>query len=172
MRFNVAQLLKSPAGATREYELNDDIAGIDDSLEIIKPLTGRVRLLRTGTGILVTGKLHTEASLTCCRCLNPALVPIEWDLEEEFRPSIDLVTGTVVKVQPGDDAATRTDARHILDLTEVVRQSILLAVPLSPVCNLACHGICPECGANLNDGPCNCSHASGDPRLEALRELL
>ena len=93
MRFNVAQLLKSPAGASREYNLDEDIAGIDPDLDALKPVTGKVRFLRTNDGILVTGHVRTEVRVPCRRCLLPASVPVELDLEEEFRPSIDILTG-------------------------------------------------------------------------------
>lgn len=172
MRFNVAQLLKSAAGASREYDLDEDITGIDKDLDVVKPLRGKVKFLRTGDGILVTGHLQTEVSLHCGRCLAPVAVPVAIDLEEQFRPSIDLVTGQTVPAESDEEEATRTDARHILDLTEVVRQNLLLNVPMSALCSAECRGICPECGENLNEGSCKCQREEGDPRLAALRDLL
>jgi len=172
MRFNVAQLLKSPAGASREYDLNEEIAELDKDLEATKPLVGRVKLLRTGTGILVTGRLSSEVRVPCRRCLLPAAVPVHMNLEEEFHPSIDIVTGTELPLGDGEDAATRTDEHHILDLTEVVRQGLLLALPMSAVCRPDCKGLCPSCGANLNESPCACEPGQEDPRLAVLRELL
>ena len=172
VKFNVAQLLKSTAGATREYELDEDITGIDESLDVVSPLVGKVRLVRTGDGILVTGRLRTEVRIPCRRCLQPTPTKVTVQLEEEFHPSIDLVTGAVLRPEPGEDEATRIDDRHNLDLTEVVRQNLLLASAPAPLCKSDCRGFCPECGANLNEGPCGCSHESEDPRLAALRELL
>ena len=172
MRFNVAQLLKSPAGASREYDLNEDIAGLDKDVEPTKPLVGKVRFLRTGNGILVTGRLNSEVRMPCRRCLLPAVVPVHLDLEEEFRPSINIVTGTELPIGDDEDAATRTDEHHILDLTEVVRQGLLLAVPMSAVCRPDCNGLCPSCGANLNESACACEPEQEDPRLAVLRELL
>jgi len=172
MRFNVAQLLKSNAGASREYELDENITGIDPDLDVLKPAKGKVRFLRTNDGILVTGHLSTEVRVPCRRCLMPACVPVQLDLEEEYRPSIDIVTGAELPLADGEDEATRTDAHHILDLTEVVRQELLLAVPMSALCSPACKGLCPNCGANLNEGPCSCQPDDIDPRLAALRSLL
>lgn len=172
LRFNVAQLLKSPAGSSREYNLEEDITGIDQDLDILEPLQGKVKFLRTGDGILVTGRLHTAASLPCRRCLAPVVAPVVFDLEEQFLPSIDLITGQVLPREEGQEEATRTDARHILDLTEVVRQNLLLALPLSGLCSPQCRGLCPVCGANSNEGSCDCHHEEGDPRLAALRDLL
>jgi len=172
VRFNVAQLLRSAAGASREYDLEEDITGIDKELDVVKPLRGKVKFLRTGDGILVTGHLQTEVNLPCRRCLTPVAVPVAIDLEEQFRPSIDLLTGQPVPPEGDEEEATRTDARHMLDLTEVVRQNLLLSLPMSALCSSQCRGLCPECGENLNESSCKCQHEEGDPRLAALRDLL
>jgi uncharacterized protein len=172
MRFNVAQLLKEPVGASRQHEIEDHITGIDSDLEPVKPLVGKVRFLRTSDGILVTGRLHTEVLASCRRCLQTFDVPVDFDLEEEFRPSVDVSTGAVVSVGIGDSDHTTIDAHHMLDLSEVVRQNLVLAIPMSPLCSSHCRGLCPGCGADLNLGPCTCRHQEGDPRLEALREQM
>jgi uncharacterized protein len=172
VRFNVAQLLKSTVGAVRQYELDDDIAGIDPELEIVKPLQGKIRFLRLGDGILVTGTLHTTIRVSCRRCLELFDLPVSFELEEQFRPSIDVNTGTPIGLEDGEDMTTRIDLHHMLDLEEVVRQSLLLALPMSPLCKKQCRGLCPGCGANLNTETCTCQPEDGDPRLAALRELL
>lgn len=172
VRFNVAQLLKSAPGASREHELEEDISGIDKDVEVSKPLVGKVKLLHTGDGILVTGHLRTEACVPCRRCLADALVSVELHLEEQFRPSVDIITGQPLPLEGDQEEATRIDAHHILDLTEMVRQNILLALPMSALCKAECRGLCPECGQNINDGPCDCQPAEGDSRLSVLRELL
>jgi uncharacterized protein len=172
IRFNVAQLLKSEPGAVREYDLDEDISGIDEELEVTKPLTGKVRLLRSDDGILVTGHIKTEVRVPCVRCLTLFTVPIEIDVEESFRPSIDILTGAPIPAADGEDEVTRLDGHHILDLTEVIRQDLLLAIPMSTLCHPDCRGICPGCGANLNEEPCTCQPEEGDPRLAVLRELL
>jgi uncharacterized protein len=172
MRFNVAQLLKSPAGASREYVLDEDIAGIDPDLDALAPITGKVRLVRTNDGILVTGHIRTVVRVPCRRCLMPASAPVEVNLEEVFHPSIDIITGAALPLADDEEEATRTDAHHILDLTEVMRQELLLAVPMTAVCSRDCKGLCPNCGANLNESPCGCQPEEVDPRLAALRSLL
>ena len=59
-----------------------------------------------------------------------------------------------------------------LDLAELAGADILLELPTSMVCDEGCKGLCPECGANLNEGDCGCRPSAGDPRLAKLRELL
>ncbi len=172
MRFNVAQLLKSSVGASREYELDEDVAGIDADLDVVEPLIGKVKLLRTGNGILVTGRAHTVVRMPCRRCLMPTKVPVDLELEEDFHPSIDIITGAELPLQDEEDEACRTDEHHILDLNEVVRQGLWLALPMSALCRPDCRGLCPNCGANLNEGACDCQPEEWDPRLAVLRDLM
>jgi uncharacterized protein len=172
MRFNVAQLLKSTVGTKRQYEIEEDISGIDIDLEVVQPLVGRIRLLRTTDGILVTGSLHTEVRVSCRRCLKSFDLPVDFALEEQFRPSIDVYTGAALPVEDGEDVVTRTDLHHMLDITEVIRQDLLLAMPMSPLCSQDCRGLCARCGADLNTETCTCQEEEADPRLEVLRQLL
>jgi uncharacterized protein len=172
LSYNVAALLKSESGAQRTFDVEVDISGIDPDLVLTKPLTGRIRLLRTDSGILATGRLQTEACVPCRRCLESMTVGVEIELEEEFRPSIDILTGAAIAPADGEDEVTRIDGHHILDLTEVVRQSLLLATPATPLCRPDCRGLCPTCGANLNQEPCSCQREEEDPRLAVLRDLL
>ena len=172
MKFNVAQLLKAPPGTSREYELDEDISGIDQDLDVCAPLTGKVRFLRLGEGILATAQVKTQVRVHCRRCLADVEASVELHLEEQFRPSIDIISGRPIPLEDGQEEATRTDERHMLDLTEVVRQNLMLALPMSPLCRADCRGLCPVCGQNLNDGDCACQPTEGDSRLSVLRDLL
>ncbi|MDI7276190.1 MAG: DUF177 domain-containing protein [Anaerolineae bacterium] len=171
MRYNVAQLLKAPVGTRREYELSEDIRGLDEDLKALEPLTGHLKLTRTASGILVTGRLHTVVTIECRRCVQEFTSPVDFEVEEEFVPTVDIQTGAGLPTG-GLEAALLIDERHMLDLSEVVRQYIVLHREQYPLCDEACAGLCPVCGANLNEGPCGCQDVSGDPRWGALRELL
>jgi uncharacterized protein len=75
--------------------------------------------------------------------------------------------------QPEDaDIATQIDDHHILDLSEIVRQDLALALPMVPLCRTACKGLCSNCGQNWNEGDCDCETEELDPRLIVLKELL
>jgi uncharacterized protein len=172
LRINCAQLLKSPTGSARRLDLVDDISGIDDELEIESPVAGPVTLIHTADGILVTTALETTARLECRRCLESFSAPIKMDIEEEFHPSVDIHTGAKLPVVDTEEDATTIDEHHVLDLTEVVRQAIFLALPMSALCRSDCGGLCSTCGQNLNEGQCHCEVEAVDPRLEALKQLL
>jgi len=167
MRFNVAQLLKKATGSSRRYQMREEIRGIDPDLIMREPLVGQIEMVRTADGILVRGELTTAVELQCDRCLEPFIQRVEFKIEEEFHPAIDMKTGA----QLSSEEETRIDEHHILDLTELIRQSIFLTLPMHPVCQLNCLGLCDRCGQNLNQGPCDCKESMVDPRLEILRKL-
>lgn len=167
MQINVSQLLKAPIGSVRDYE-------VDQAVEVDGcnyPLQGAVKLMRTDHGILVKGTLSTEAELTCSRCLNTFTCPLSINIEEEYSPTIDLVSGAPLPT-PDDPASFTIDEHNILDLAEAIRQYALLAVPMKPLCQPDCAGLCPTCGANLNQGQCSCPPEPPDSSWAALTELL
>lgn len=172
MRYNVAQLLKDETGQTRQYQLHEDISALDPGLVPLSSLDGRIQMIRTADGILVTGQLRTSLEMLCSRCAEPFSLPLQFRLEEEFRPSVDIATGATLPIPSDDEAATRIDEHHIVDLAEVLRQDILLAIPPFPVCRSKCAGLCPVCGKNWNEGTCNCKTEEIDPRLQVLKQLL
>jgi uncharacterized protein len=173
MRYNVAQLLKGPTGAFRQYDLEANIRNLDPELEPADPLVGSLTLMRTSQGILVTGELHTRLRTECRRCLEPCDVDVELELEEEFYPVVHIAESPIDDVPDQDrDQALRIDEHHILDLSEVIRQELWLAAPMEALCRPDCAGICPRCGGNRNLGECQCGEPTVDPRWAALGKLL
>jgi uncharacterized protein len=168
MLYNVAQLLKEPAGAVREYPLDEEVTFSDDPGWGRVRLRGTVSLLRTGPGILVSGVLATSIAEECSRCILPMQQPLELDVEDEFFPVVDMNTGHLVEV-PEDGFPI--DTHHHLDITEAVRQAIVVSRPIQPLCNPECRGLCPECGVNRNVEPCECETGAADARWATLKAL-
>jgi uncharacterized protein len=94
------------------------------------------------------------------------------ELEEEFFPTLDIVTGAAISQPPEIEAANLIDEQHILDLLEVVRQEILVKSDSLFYCRPDCKGLCPHCGQDLNLGSCDCRDEFIDPRWTGLQELL
>ena len=172
MRYNVSQLLKSPTGTVRHYKIHEDIVDLDPAITPLSSLDGELTMLRTVDGILVSGDVHTSVELSCSRCLDLFAMPVRFGVEEEFHPSIDIITGAKIPFTDSDESETRIDTHHILDLAEIIRQNLLLGLPMYPVCRSKCKGLCPDCGQNWNDGPCSCTLEEIDPRLAVLKQLL
>jgi uncharacterized protein len=168
MQINVAQLLRAPIGSVRDYDIKQVIDITGDGVSSL--VQGQVRLMRTNRSILVKGTLDTEAELTCSRCLGQFECPLVMKLEEEYYPTTDVITGAPVPV-PDEPGLFTIDEHHVLDLTEAVRQYVLLAIPMKPLCKEDCAGLCPYCGHNLNRGPCGCTSQKTDPRWAELSKL-
>jgi len=169
MQFNVAQLLKETVGQIRHYEI-DEIAEVIDGTEGGCNIEGDIELLRTDRGILVRGVLNTTVKCVCSRCLEIFEYPLRLEIAEEFFPRLDVITGLPLKV-PEENSPFTLDEKHILDLSEAVRQYALLSLPMKLVCRPDCAGLCPNCGANLNLRSCQCSAPTSDPRWVKLIEL-
>jgi len=168
MDMNVSQLLRDPIGSTREFQIDEeiDIAGDGKSHKI----QGDCTLLRTNRSILVKCNLKTEVELMCSRCLCKFRHPLKIKFEEEFFPTLDIVSGTPMS-SPEDSSAFTIDEQHTLDLTEAVRQYILMNIPMKALCKKDCSGLCPTCGKNLNEGKCSCPEDDTDPRWSKLAKL-
>ncbi len=166
MQINVSQLLKSEIGTTRNYTLDDEL----EIEGVVYPVKGELTLINIGKKILVIGNLIATVALTCSRCLKSFTANLPLKIEDEFYPSIDVNTGLKLDAPEEPDAFT-IDEQHTLDLSEAIRQYILLALPMKPLCRRDCAGICQTCGKDLNEGKCECPSEAIDPRWAELLKL-
>jgi uncharacterized protein len=170
MIFNMAQLMKSPVGTSLTVDIDEDHVQLDVSLEIVGPVIGRVRMRRVDQGLLVDGWVELILEQTCNRCLKEFEQPLRVTFEERFYPTLDVITG--MPLPPiEEDEVFPINEHHEVDLTEAIRQNVLLAVPMVTLCNPDCAGLCPECGHDLNLGSCECEPET-DERLSVLKTLL
>jgi len=151
IEFNVAQLLKEPVGSTRRYQIDEAVEELDDELGFLSPLTGELQIMRTNSGVLVTGSLHVAVRVACGRCVEPIVMPLQFSIEESFRPLTEIGTGRYIRQDEfeGDtadfeDEALLINEQHILDLAEVIRQGIWLTLPMYPSCNWSGTDECPN----------------------------
>jgi uncharacterized protein len=163
--YSVIDILGRP-GEYRDFRIAAPLPGAETALARLSssPLEAGLRAESVVEGILITGKARADVTFACSRCLTEFPSEIAVELCELF-------------AGPGhtgeDDAyeVTGTD----VDLEPMLRDAIVLALPLSPVCSLDCKGYCAGCGQNLNEGECTCTPDDVDPRwagLEALRTKL
>jgi len=167
MQFNVSSLLKEPTGASREYQVDDDVR-VDGKPQRLR---GRARFDRTTDGILVRASLTGTMEDVCSRCLRPVNASITISLEEEYIPTVDVTTGTRVDLQAGEEEAYRIDARHTLDLSEAASQYWSMAQPMAPVCSEDCAGLCPVCGGEIAGSDHPCTREQVDARWAKLGTL-
>jgi uncharacterized protein len=170
MIFNVAQLMKSLVGTSLEASIDEAEIQFDEDLKVIGPLSGHVRMRRINPGLLVDGWVDLTLELTCTRCLKVFEQPMHVSFEERFQPTVDVITGTPLPAIDEDDVFP-IDDHHQIDLTEALRQQILLDIPIVTLCQDDCKGLCAQCGKDLNLGPCSCT-PEVDSRLSILKTLL
>ena len=149
IRINVAQQLKQPLGVTRLYKVSEKDKANGCRVE------GELKLVRTDKGILITGELDTIRTLTCSRCLEMFEYPLTLILAEEYVPTLDMVSGTLL---PVPDGLFTVDSNHEICLDDALNQYTITSLPMKPLCKTDCKGLCDHCGLNLNNGDCTCSH--------------
>ena len=170
MIYNVAQLMKAPVGTTQVNDFHEEDFQADDDIHVVGPLDGHVRMRRTNQGLLVDGWVDLTLQLECSRCLKVFEQPMHITFEEQFYPTVDVVSG--LPLAPFDEEEIfPIDAHHELDLTEAIRQTALTALPMVTLCQEDCKGLCSQCGHDLNLGPCECK-PEVDARLSVLEKLL
>lgn len=155
--FNVARLLGASAGPGRTEDV-DAPAHVLDVAELAGPVRGTARFTRISDAILVTGEMWCFARLPCARCTNEVEIKLEFALDDQFVPRIDPVRGGVV------DAEDRwqLDPGHNLDLSQVLAEGAISALPPRVVC--------PEqCERQWTDSPTTAQAL--DPRLAPLERL-
>jgi uncharacterized protein len=173
---NVAQLLHAPVGTARSYPLDDHEPDLAKELNLLTPIVGTLKLTRTNYGILAEAHYTVDVEQECGRCLDPARSTIVSDLSEEALPSVSIVTG-LPENEHADPDVPRINANHEIDLTDIIRQDIVVQQPLQPLCRPDCPGLCVSCGLELKTGDCGCADIDDDGtpddgQLGRLGELL
>lgn len=164
MRYNISSLLKAPIGARMTWPLDVTHQHLGSDI-VVESIRGNLVITRTDRRLLAQGRLKVVLEAECVRCLEiiPQLA-VQVDFEESFLLHPVNSSKRTVAYGVTDDG--------YLDLTYPLREQIVVSMPIRPLCRPDCKGLCSQCGANLNLGPCDCSEDSIDPRLAALKSLL
>jgi len=148
----------------------DDLNPVDERVSLSQPATvsGKVRL--AGNEVFVNGHVETRAQVECDRCLQPVEAPVNTDFALEYITGSEYESGRAAELTEAEMSVSVFDGKAI-DVDEIVKEQILLAVPTRMLCREDCKGICPECGADRNKGDCDCTTNDIDPRWAALKDL-
>jgi uncharacterized protein len=162
-----------PEGLHVEYDLPGSF--VADALEgtevdaAASEIHAALDLYRTGHEVVVRGNLGGALTTVCSRCAGVATVALEAPIQVVFLPR-----GTE-SPEGEDDGPDQPDVLHYdedqIDVAETLREELLLALPIAPLCQEACKGLCARCGKDLNDGPCECPEEPKDDRWSALRNV-
>lgn len=163
MKIDVSDLLKH-FGAELKVDRSEDFHLKDDNFAVSSPVNIKLKLVNTGRRtVLVTGTLNTKVRLCCCRCLKEYEQPLNIRLEEEYSKN-----APEVRKQKKDEEIELKDKDFVfeisednmIDLGEAIRQSIIVALPIKPLCNKLCRGI---------EAASSKAKKSPDPRLAKLK---
>ena len=167
LKLSVAEVIGRP-GEYRDVHLAAPVEGVEVALAHLgpeSPIDADLRVESVVEGLLVTGHASARAELECARCLKGFPSTIRTELCELFAASADASE---------DPDAYPIDGTEI-DLEPMLRDALTLALPLNPICDAACRGLCARCGRDLTAGDCSCTDDDVDPRwaeLDALRDKL
>lgn len=167
VKIDVGDIAGAP-GARGRYAICEDVAPAEQ-YSLSGRVTGELTVENTGSLLLVRGWLRAPLKLTCARCLRQREHVVEMAVEEEFASE---TTAPDVETVDRDEPETAAISGYVLDATELVRQQIVVSLPMAFVCGPDCRGLCPTCGKDLNEGPCDCEAGAADDRWSKLKELL
>ena len=120
--------------------------------------------------IRLNGALRTKIEVACARCLDPVVQDVKRDFDLLYRPQ-GSDAGPAERAVNGVETEISYYQGEGLLLEDVLREQVLLAVPLKVICRENCKGLCPHCGKNLNLEQCNCAEPLEDPRWSALKDI-
>ncbi|MBM3500837.1 MAG: DUF177 domain-containing protein [Armatimonadetes bacterium] len=169
MRYRILAQLKKPHERVVCEIKHPSPAGT--GVDLRGNLVGRVELTNTGKAVVARGAVGGSGRLTCSRCLKD----FPWSFALEFTENCALRQvddpAVYIAAEDEEDLVPIVD-EELVDLSELVRQLVALEVPFQPLCKPDCRGLCPHCGAALDEEECRCSGEAVDPRWSKLKELL
>lgn len=190
MRVHIGSIRKS-RGETLHVAFKKRVPSPIDSGEDSLQVGVDAEVTNSGRSYRVKGEIRTTLDLFCDRCLAPIKRPVVIHFEEDFRQrgqrgprgqedSIWTYEGDAMESgeQDASSVALNSDETDTLfdgdvfTLDDVVRDYLMVEVPVKAVCHEDCRGICPQCGQNMNESECSCRQEAIDPRLAGLADFL
>jgi uncharacterized protein len=143
----------------------------EEGASVVADASVRGGATRKGEQVRLRGEIKTEVELLCDRCAAPERKPLAVEFDTSFIPQeVEAVKAENVELAKEDLIVSAYEGDAV-DLDELVREQILLALPSRHLCREDCKGLCQKCGADLNAGDCSCERGGVDPRWAALADL-
>ena len=170
MRIEVENLKAAPEPFAHTYR-PEEVELEEEGARLIADAAVEGGATRKGEQVRLRGTIKTEVELLCDRCAAPRDAPLAVEFDTSFIPQeVEAGKEENVELLPEDLGLSAYEGDAV-DLDELVREQILLALPSRHLCREDCKGLCQKCGANLNDGHCSCGQGGVDPRWAALADL-
>ena len=142
----------------------------ETEVRLIGPAEIRGRIRRKGDEAEVIGRLSATIEATCARCLKPVALPIAAELSERFVQAVSWRSEEQHELSEEDLNLAVFNGESI-EVDDLVREEILLALPAQVLCRESCRGLCPVCGVDRNLSTCDCEARQIDSRWEAFKDL-
>ncbi len=138
--------------------------------------TAEIHLYRTGDNVNMDGDISCECHQLCSRCTSPFVttldIPVHYAMVPLFDSEMELKRRGEQEVElVKEDLDFNFYEGDRFDMGALLRELVILAIPMQPICKTDCKGLCPICGENLNQKPCSCAPAQADPRWTSLQQL-
>ena len=163
MKVQISDII-SGKDRSKKIDYTFERSQFDFEGDIIKPIGSCevVGMISSDSDMLIlNAKIKADLEMICSRCLDTFIYPIDIDIEERF---------TTNRSNEDDEAIVVMD--DVLNITDIVENSIISTLPIKKVCKDDCKGLCQECGCNLNYNACSCNKEDVDIRFEALKGLF
>jgi DUF177 domain-containing protein len=169
MRIEIENLERAGGNFSREYQ-TDELTFPEQDLRLVQPVRVAGRIRRKNEEVEVRGKLATRVAFPCGRCLKAVEFPVEVQFNERFTPAVAWKNEEQHELEPEDLNLAVFDGQGV-ELDDLVKEEIVLAIPAQTLCEESCKGLCPECGNDLNESSCDCAASQIDSRWEKLKDL-
>lgn len=169
MRLEIARLDNNGGVFAHEYSAGELVLD-DDRVVLAGAPRVSGRISRTDQKVIVEGEFAVVAEVECDRCLRRLELPIGSNFQLEYVTAETYKSLETAELAQDDLALSIFDGEYI-DVDDIVREQLLLAIPSHTVCGENCKGFCPVCGADRNVTDCNCNATEIDPRWSGLKDL-
>ena len=167
LTYQVKNLIANPGSSfpVEESISLEDLTVGGEGIHFLSPVKVSGTLSSIGGGVIrFDGTADAAAAMECSRCTKSTQVSLHSDITQRF------VGDRSEEEAEAEDAEVYTN--DMIDLNDLIYSEISMAVPMKVLCRPDCKGLCPVCGKDLNDGPCDCQQENTDPRWDALKNLL
>ena len=170
MRVELASLERQGGKFAHNYQPGELDLNEERVIVVAPPrVTGRIQL--SDAKVTVRGEATAELQLECDRCLNSVSIPVATSFEVEYVTPDTYQAGPAAELLDEDLSLSIFDG-EVIDIDELVREQLLLALPAQILCREDCKGLCPECGGDRNQADCKCQEPEIDPRWAGLKEIV
>jgi uncharacterized protein len=169
MRIELENL--APTSSFEHVYEPEELTLDEEHVRLTEPPEVRGSVKQSGREVRLTGTITARAEVDCDRCLKTVALPVETKFDVAYVPAEDYRQSEAAELQEEDLGLSIFDGETI-DVDELVREQLLLALPARALCGEDCKGLCPTCGADKNTNPCDCHSREIDPRWAGLKAVM